>query len=313
MFETTDAEPSSFVHAALFYRCEAEYLDTVVPFITDGVAMDYPVLVAVPADKLALLDAALGDAAAAVTMVDMTAHGRNPTGILGGEQGAFAMRHRDRPVRMIGEAIWPGRTADQYPACVQHEALANEAFKGHPGVGLCPYDAAQLDAGVLADARTTHPLLWQAGSAPRSPDYAPGEAWARYNQPLPNEPTAATYTVRTLRGLSAARSFAARYGQWHGLGADGTADLQVIVTELASNSLQHTNGACRLAFFEHDGHVVCAASDSGRFDDPLAGRRVSTADAAPVHGLALVNALSDLVRIHATDTGTTIRAYLRVS
>ncbi|EUA22837.1 putative regulator of sigma factor domain protein [Mycobacterium xenopi 3993] len=58
-----------------------------------------------------------------------------------------------------------------------------------------------------------------------------------------------------------------------GLSADGIADLQLIITELATNSLQHGNGKCWLAFWEHDGHLVCEARDTGFLDDPLAGRR----------------------------------------
>ncbi|HET9875501.1 MAG TPA: sensor histidine kinase [Mycobacterium sp.] len=313
MTTSTQAEPSNFVHTALFYRSEQQYLDKVVPFITDGLAMGQPVLVAVPADKLALLNDALGDTAAEVTMADARKVARNPTGILGGPEGAFAAKHADRPVRMVGEIVWPERTADEYPACVQHEALVNTALSSCVGMGLCPYDAGELDAGVLADARATHPLVWQAGSsAHRSAEYAPDDAWARYNQPLSGNPMAVTYIVKVPEDLGAARAFVTRYARWLRLSPNCIADLQLIATELATNSLQHTGGGCRLAFWQQDGQVVCEASDSGRLDDPLAGRRVAAADAASGRGLLVVNALADLVRVHAAPSGTTIHAYLRL-
>ncbi|MGH3563284.1 MAG: ATP-binding protein, partial [Mycobacterium sp.] len=175
-----------------------------------------------------------------------------------------------------------------------------------------PYDAGRLDEQVLADARMTHPLMWQAGSAKCCAEYAPDAALARYHQPLPKSKAAATYTVRDLTSLASARSFAGRYASRLGLSPDGIADLKLIVTELATNSLEHAGEACRLAFWPRNGRLVCEASDSGRLDYPLAGHRPPAADANTGHGLLLVNAVADLVRTHATANGTTIQAYLRL-
>jgi anti-sigma regulatory factor (Ser/Thr protein kinase) len=305
------ADSAGFMHSALFYRGEGEFLAGVVPFILDGLRSGEPVLVAAPAGHLAWLRDGLGDACADVTMADMGDVGRNPARAMGA-MSAFADRHRDRRVRMVGEPVWPGRSADEYPGCVENEALANTHFADREVTALCPYDAGGLDRNVLADARSTHPLLWREGTLDRNADYAPDEALARYNQPLPSDPMAVTYTVRELADLSPARSFAARYAQWLGLSADGIAKLQLIATELATNSLQHARGVCRLAFWQHTGHIVCEASDAGRLDDPLAGRRPPTADALTGRGLFLVNTVADLVRTHATPTGTTIQAYLRL-
>ncbi|MGH3564301.1 MAG: anti-sigma factor RsbA family regulatory protein, partial [Mycobacterium sp.] len=301
------AAASGFVHAALFYHSEQEYLDEVVPFILGGLASDQPVLVALPADNLALISDALGDAAAEVTMADLTDVGRNPGRILGFEV-LFAAQHPGRQLRMVAEPVWPGRAADEYPACVQHEALVNTAFADHPAMGLCPFDAGRLDERVLADALTTHPLLWRAGSTQRSSEYAPEDALARYNQPLTNSTTGATYTVTKPTDLSAARAFAGRYADWLGLSADGIADLQLIVTELATNSLRHADSVCRLAFWEYYGQLVCEARDDGRLDDPLAGRLPPRPGDTDGRGLFLVNALADLVRSHTTEGGTTIQA-----
>jgi anti-sigma regulatory factor (Ser/Thr protein kinase) len=311
---TSDAETGEFVHPALFYASVQEYLDGLVPFIIDGLATAQPVLVAVPKNNLAALSGALGDAAERVAMADMCEAGRNPGRILGGVLSDFADKHADRPVRMIGEPIWPGRTEDEYPACVQHEALINAAFGGRQVTVLCPYDALGLDPGVLADARMTHPVLWQAGSPEDpSPDYAPDEVLARYNEPLSTSPAAVTYTVHGLPQLHRARRVAARYGQLLGLSADGIADLQLITTELATNSLQHTHGPCRLAFWQRDGHLVCEARDYGHLDDPLAGRRPPSSDTSRGRGLFVVNAVADLVRTHTTRQATTIHAYLRLA
>jgi anti-sigma regulatory factor (Ser/Thr protein kinase) len=215
-------------------------------------------------------------------------------------------------VRVVSQLVWPGRTADDCLACVQHEALVNGAFENQNVMGLCLYDAERLEEGVLAGARATHPMLWKCGSAYRSAEYAPDDALARCNKPLPPNPGAVTYTVRKSADLRPARSFAVDYAGWVGLSQDGIEELQLIATELATNSLQHTGGACELAFWRHDDHLVCEARDGGRLDDPLVGRQLPSASGTTSRGLFLVNAMADLVRTHTTANGTTIQAYLRL-
>jgi anti-sigma regulatory factor (Ser/Thr protein kinase) len=311
----TDAEQRGFVHSALLYHARDEYLDLVLRFVVDGLATNEPVLVAVPGDNLALLRNALhrecDGIPSALQMADITAAARNPSRFLAMES-SFAEQHPDRRVRIVSQLVWPGRTDDEFLACVQHEALVNGALDGHQVMGLCLYDASRLGEDVLAGARATHPLLWRCGSLHRSAEYAPDDALALCNQPLPANPGAVTYTVSKTADLRLARSFAVDYASWVGLSEDGTDDLQLIATELATNSLMYTNGACRLAFWRDNEHLVCEARDTGRLDDPLAGRRHPGASGTASRGLFLVNAMADLVRTHTTTSGTTIQAYLRL-
>jgi anti-sigma regulatory factor (Ser/Thr protein kinase) len=313
--EVTNARTGhvSFTHRAFLYRTPQEYLDSLLPFISDGVQAGQAVLVAVPGPNLGVLGDGLGQSAAHVVMADMTEAGRNPGRILGDVLTRFVEKHRDRPVRMVGEPIWPSRSELEYPACVQHEALINHAFAGRDVTLVCPYNVSQLEPGVIADAQCTHPLLWQEGSFELdSPAYAPEAMWARYNQPLSSDAAAFRYTARELTDLSGARVFAGAYAQCFGLSPKRIADLQLIASELATSSLKHRRGACQLALWRHDGHLVCEARDSGHLDDPLAGRRPYNSDTARGRGLFVVNAVADLVRTHTTTEQTTIHAYLRL-
>jgi anti-sigma regulatory factor (Ser/Thr protein kinase) len=309
----TERGHEGFVHSALIYHSQREYLDFVVRFVTDGLEMGEAVLVAVPADNLALLREALSSAGdglpAGLQMADITEVARNPSRFLAME-GAFADEHPGR-VRIVSEVVWPGRTGDEFLASIQHEALVNGALEGHQVTGLCLYDASRLDEDVLASARATHPLLWRCGSLHRSDEYAPDDVLARCNEPLPAHPGAVTYMVRKSADLRPARSFAGDYAGWVGLSEDGIDDLRLIATELATNSLMYTDGACRLAFWRSDEHLVCEARDMGRFEDPLVGRLHPGPSGPASRGLFLVNAVSDLVRTHTTTAGTTIQAYLR--
>ena len=126
------ATEDQFVHPALLYRDDEEYLDGTVPFIRAGLAAGEPVAVAVPGRNLELLRTALGADTDRVVMRDMTVAGRNPGRIIPTVLLAFAGAHPGRRVRIIGEPIWAGRSAVEYPACAQHEALINAAFTGRP-------------------------------------------------------------------------------------------------------------------------------------------------------------------------------------
>jgi anti-sigma regulatory factor (Ser/Thr protein kinase) len=311
MTTTADAHHPTYDHSALLYHSQREYVDSLARFISEGLDKAQPVFVAVPRHKLASLRGALGDTTADVTMTDITELGRNPARVLAAEI-AFAERHRHQHVRMIAEPLWAGRTAVEYPACIQHEALANIAFAGSDVTGLCPYDASRLDDSVLADVRVTHPQIWRGGSREHSPEYAPNAALDQCNQPLPTNPVAVTCTVRKPADLAAARNCGGRYGRLLGMSADRIADLALIATELATNSLDHAGGPCRLAFWYQAGHVVCEARDVGYWADPLAGRRPPAAAGSGQYGLFVVNAIADLLRTHTTPAGTTVHAYLRL-
>jgi hypothetical protein len=307
------ASPESFEHRAFLYRTHREYLDCLLPFISEAVKADQPALVAVPAPNLAMLTEGLGGLAARVVSADMIEVGRNPGRILGEVLSSFVDKHADEPVRIIGEPIWPARSEAEYPACVQHEALINRAFTGQDVTIVCPYHVTRLDPDVIADAHHTHPVLWNNGVLEHNNrTYAPEAMLARYNQPLPTDSTAVRYTAHKLSGLAGARAFAGTYARWFGLSPDQTADLQLIASELATASLSRVGGTCRLALWRHDGHVVCEAREDGCFDDPLAGRRPYASDSDRGRGLYVVNAVADLVRTHTTADETTIHAYLRV-
>ena len=306
----SDPDVDRFRHPAFFYDSPAAYVDGLVPSIIDALDRRHGVLIAVPGPNLAALRAALGASAGAVTLIDMTEVGRNPGGILAGVLVRFVEASAPHPVLMIGEPLWDGRTALEYPACVQYEALINLAFTGRDVTVICPYDAHLLPATHLDDACTTHPVLWRHGEPETgNAQFAPDDAWLRYNEPLHAAADAVGCTVRTFAELHRARAFAARYGQWFGCDGDQLVDLRLIVTELATDALVHRAGPCRLTFWAVDGYLACEARDRARVDDPLAGPH--GAHQVP-GGLMVVHAVADLVRCHAGPEGTTIHAYLRV-
>jgi anti-sigma regulatory factor (Ser/Thr protein kinase) len=301
----------AFAHPALFYQGPWEYLAGTIPFILEGLAAGAPVAVAVPEPRLQLLRDALGDTAEQVRLLDMSVAGRNPGRIIAEVLRATVDAHPGEHVRIIGEPIWPGRSATEYPACVQHEALINLAFTGRTATILCPYDIAGLDPAVVADAVATHPVLIQGGVTLPSPEYAPERILNDYNQ-APPEPPQATTVAFDATQLRLARQSTAEHAHRAGLAADRVDDVVLVVGELAANSVRHGGGAGLVRTWTDADHFVCEVQDAGRLDDPLAGRRPANGHQLSGRGLLVVNHLADLVRAHTRPDGTTIRTYFRL-
>ncbi|MET8360265.1 sensor histidine kinase [Micromonospora sp. NPDC005171] len=300
------------VHPALFYRDDEEYLAGTVPFIQAGLAADEPALVAVPADNLDRIRAALGSDAARVQLHDMTVAGRNPGRILPGVLLAFAAAHPDKRVRIIGEPIWAGRTATEYPACAQHEALINAAFAGRPATILCPYDTGRLDQSWLDDARRTHPILQTGNVARQSPHYAdPIVVAAGFNLPLQDPPAHATTITIDLTALATIRRVVTAEAVAAGLSPERVSDLTLAVNELATNTVKHTAAGGTLAVWTDPTRLICQFRDTGHITNPLAGRIPPPPQQPGSRGLILVNQLCDLVRVHTLPGATTIRVHMQ--
>ncbi len=302
------ANAGAFAHPALFYRGTAEYLAGTVPFVQDGLAAGEPVAVAVPPPNLELLRAELAGSAGQVRFFDMAVVGRNPGRIIPNVLRAFADQHPDGRVRIIGEPVWPGRTAVEYPACAQHEALINMAFTGRPVTILCPYDVAGLDGVAVADAVATHPLLIDAAGGRSSDGYAPERVVAAYNEPLTPPETALHLSFDAAR-LALVRRVSAEFARRTGLPARRIDDLEVAVNELATNSVVHGGGTGTLSIWAEDGRIVYEVRDRGRLTDPLVGRRPVDLENISGRGVLLVNYLADLVRVYTGADGTAVRVY----
>ncbi|MFE0800360.1 anti-sigma factor RsbA family regulatory protein [Streptomyces sp. NPDC058812] len=299
----------AFAHPALFYRTEQEYTQQTVAFLQEGLANGEPMAVAVPGPNLDLIKNGLGTDAEGILFLDMTEAGRNPGRIIPKVLRGFADAHPEGRVRIIGEPIWAGRSEVEYPACAQHEALINAAFKDRAVTILCPYDDVRLDADVLADARITHPTLITAGTEQVSDAYDWEAVVARYNEPLPAAPNAAIFTFGE-KELPAVRLFAVDEAVRLGLAGERLLDAELAVSELTTNSVVHGGGRGTLAIWRETGQVVVEVRDAGRLADPLAGRRPPERGQIGGRGLMLVHYVADLVRTHTDADGTNVRLYL---
>jgi anti-sigma regulatory factor (Ser/Thr protein kinase) len=299
----------AFFHPALFYRGVQGYLAGTMPFIREGLELGEPVAVAVPGQHLRMLRAELGESATQVSWVDIGQAGRNPGWIIPGVLRRFADAHPHGRARIIGEPIWPGRSENEYPACVQHEALINLAFTGRAMTILCPYDTGKLHPRVLADAGATHPFLIDDEGERQSAEYAPEHIRRTYDVPLAEPAGRPVLLAFDETNLGQARTLAVEQARRAGLDADRVMDVELAVNEMAANSLAHGGGAGRLRIWSQDAYLICEVHDTGFISDPLVGRHPLTLDMSGGRGVLVVNQLSDLVRMHTRPGRTTIRAH----
>jgi hypothetical protein len=300
----------SYRHEAFLWHDRADFTDSLVPFVTDGLDAGEPVMVAVIEEHGEWLRESLGDQADDVKFFDMADLGRNPAKIIPAWQKFLDTdAGGDGPARGVGEPIWAGRGADELIECQVHEALLNVAVDPTiPFWLVCPYDVASLEPAVIDEAYRSHPVVIEADAYRGSTSYA-GRAHleAMLGQDLPTlvgEPTTIPFSRRNLGRL---RAFLKLEGHVAGLGLRQATDLATVTSGLAADSLERgaTSGTIRV--WRQPRSVVCEVVDDTHLDDPLAGRRAPLVDGADA--LWAANQLCDLVQLRTTPKGTTIRVH----
>jgi anti-sigma regulatory factor (Ser/Thr protein kinase) len=303
--------PTVFHHEAFLYGNEDEFLAGTVPFLRDGLEAGEPALVAVEQARADALKAALGRDAGPIRFVDMEALGRNPARIIP-FWTQFVDEHggRDRPLRGIGEPVWPGRRPAEVDECQRHESLLNYAFWDGPAWRLlCPYDSSGLDDDVLAAAHASHRCV--SGSA-ADPDAAAGEdldplACRPFAGSLPARPVGATVLAFDRSGLHDARALVAAEAERAGLSPDRVSDLVAAVGELIANSVKHGGGRGRFAVWREAETVLVEVEDAGEIEAPLTGRVRPLPSQEGGRGVWMANQLCDLVQIRSGREGTRVR------
>jgi anti-sigma regulatory factor (Ser/Thr protein kinase) len=131
----------------------------------------------------------------------------------------------------------------------------------------------------------------------------------RRSQPLPAPTNDAMYhTYRT--DLSQVRALVFQHAREAGL-TDGKAnDLVLAVSEVAANTLRHTQSSGTLAIWHDHDEVVAEIHDEGTIADPEVGRRKPAPGASGGHGLWIVRQVCDLVELTSDANGTTVRMHM---
>jgi anti-sigma regulatory factor (Ser/Thr protein kinase) len=301
-----DMSQPGFQHDALIYADADDFLAGTVPFLREALEAGDPALVAVSAANTALLEGELGADAAAVRFAAMEELGRNPARIIPFWR-EFLDGSDGRPVRGIGEPVWPGRRPAEIDECERHESLLNVAFSALPAWSLlCPYDGRALGDEVLEKVTYSHGSVCHDGVRESSGEYVAGRDC--FAGELSRRPAGAEAFEFDRAKLADVRRQVERVAERAGLPAPDTADLVIAASELAANSVAHSGGSGTLrSWQDDDGRLLIEFEDSGSIEEPLAGRLQPQPTQEGGRGLWLANQLCDLVQIRSRPGRTTVR------
>ncbi|MDQ3403181.1 MAG: sensor histidine kinase [Actinomycetota bacterium] len=295
-----------FVHDALVYRDDADFVEATVPFLLDGIRAGGAAFAVVPGRRVTLLREALGSEGEKVPLLDMTEVGANPARIIPALRDLVDTAG-GRPVHGVGEPVWAGRSAQETAEALLHEALLNLAFADTPGFRLrCPYDVA-VGTGVLDSAHRSHPIMDGRPSGHYDVDYPR----ARFAGELPAPAEVSDITHFSLDDLPDVRDLVTARASAFGLSRDRALDLALAVNEIVTNSVCHGGERGTLRVWTDQSTVTCEITDGGHITDLLVGRHMPLPSIRGGRGVWLANHLCDLIQIRSSAVGTIVRLHMR--
>ncbi|WP_447002210.1 anti-sigma factor RsbA family regulatory protein [Saccharothrix isguenensis] len=313
---TDTADLPGLVHQGLIYDTDEQFLAATVPFCLDGLDRDDAVLAVTTTANITLLRDSLGDDARRVEFVDADSWYRAPGRTLAAYHRYVDDRSaRHQRIRIIGEPVWHGRDPLATAEWTRYESVINLAFADSAAWIVCPYDTRALPEQVVADARRTHPDLVTGPVAEPSPAYVDPALFCGESEHRPTAGEKSAAGMRFGPDLSAARRFTATNAAALGLPPADTATLVIAVNEVVANAVEHGGGSGRLSLHRAGRRITCDITDNG--PSPLTDWFTGYLPPDPArtrgHGLWIVRQLCDLIEIHPTATGTTVRLHLDIT
>jgi anti-sigma regulatory factor (Ser/Thr protein kinase) len=293
-------------HEAWLYRTPDEYLAAVAEFVESGASAGEPVLVALPAGRL--LPGWNVLTKPGTRILDAADLGRNPARMMPVVR-AFADEHPGKAIRVVTELAWAGRSAAELGEVARFERMVNRAFAATPVTMLCLYDAAGLPRSTISVACATHPWVRQDGREHRSGEYLGAKDGQGHPEPALAVPPGAQ-TMSYQNDLRPVRALVAAEADRAGLSGARRTDLIIAASEVAANTLKHTDKPGLVRVWVTSDEILCQFDDSGHISDPLAGYGRPSGDEPGGQGLWLVNQVCDLAEIRSGALGTTIRMHM---
>jgi anti-sigma regulatory factor (Ser/Thr protein kinase) len=302
------APDTAFVHPALIYGSDDEFMQVALPFVEQGIAAGEPTLVAVQGRNIENLRAALGGEPDGVTLLsadewyESSARTRDKFGRWVRERVGTSR------VRLVGEPPWEVGNEAQIRDWARYESVVNVAFAGLPVSFICPFDSRVLTPAILEHAHSTHPeIVGSEGFAASDTYEDPLEFCRRLDSRVERpEGDPATVLDFKLADLHRVRRLVTSMAVASGLPGSRADELALAVNEIASNAVVHGSPPATLRIWQGDGELICEVSDAGKgIKDALAGQLTPPPDEIGGRGIWLARMLSDAVEIR-NGTGCTV-------
>jgi anti-sigma regulatory factor (Ser/Thr protein kinase) len=308
-------EPPRLEHPALLDGEIEAFLDAVVPFVTEGLEVGEPVVVAVGSDELAALRERVG-AASRVRWLDTREWIPHPASRLRAfhELVTSELARGAARLRLVGEPVWPDGPPEHVLEWERYESMLNEVLAPYPVTLICTYDTSRLDPAIAGSARRTHPVVWNGRDTVSDAFVPPAELLLRRNAEVPSPPRGAAVMASPDDDLAAARGFVESEADRAGVPREAAMDLLIAANEVLTNAAAHAGGAAGVWVWVEDGRFMCQVEDRGPgIDDPLAGYLPPEDAASGGRGLWIARQLVDLLQIAPAEPGTRVRLHARPS
>jgi anti-sigma regulatory factor (Ser/Thr protein kinase) len=311
-FDGEASDPAGgFVHQALIYGSDQEFLDVAVPFVEEAVEAGEPALVAVQEGNVRGLRAALGRSTPGVALFsvdqwyDTSARTRD-------KFGRWVSEHAtDGRVRLIGEPPWAIGYPAQLRDWARHESVLNVAFAEYPVTFICPYDARVLPAEIIEHAHGTHPEIVGPGGTSSSESYEdPVEFCSRLDSAVTRPTGDPDAEINFgLADLPALRQTVGESAMTAGLTRSRADELVLAVHEIATNAVVHGRPPATVRIWHEQGELIFEVSDAGTgISDVLAGQLTPSTVGSGGRGLWLSRLVCDAVEIRS-DSGCAVLVY----
>ncbi len=301
LYGDASGPPNGFVHQALIYGSDQEFMGVALPFVEQGLDSREPTLVAVQERHVENLRTALGAISGELTLIPVE------------DWYVTSARTRDKfarwalervedggRVRLMGEPPWALGHKARVRDWARHESVVNVAFASLPVTLICPYDAQALPQEVLNHAHQTHPEIVSADGVSPSDSYEdPRDFCERLDSTVEVQSRVPSLEMMFgLEDLPSVRRLIGSFAIDAGLSGSRTEEIVLAVNEIATNALLHGQPPATVRAWHADEEIIVEVIDAGEgIPDSLAGQLPPPVQGLGGRGLWLTRLLCDAVEI----------------
>lgn len=301
---------ATFLHQACVYDSDEEFLAMAVPFVSDGLAEDEPVMVVTTPHNIALVRDVIGDPQG-VDYIDHETWYRAP--------GRTTLNYYDRvrghtgpgrAARVIGEVFWLGRAENDLADWKRYESTLNVTFADTSSWIVCPYDTRVLPDHVVADALCTHPGQLSGRQIRPCAGYVSPESFVTREGAIMTPAPPDARILPMSRDPGSVRRFTATWAGAHGLPTDQITLLSAAAGEVAAYLADAGDGRIGARLWQHPRGTICEVhAPTAQVTDPFVGYQPPGLDPRPGDELWLARYLCEL-EVHREGPSCAIRLQL---
>lgn len=305
-------------HAMAVYESDDDLARRVLPYVRDGVERDETVVVLASDRAADVLRSGLGDSAPAVRWDVAEADYRHLGRTF--EMLRSLLASAERPVRLVAEGDVEA-DGSRIEAYLRFEAATNDVYAEYGMPWLCLYDRARYPVELIERVERVHPhVVMPDATVGHSGAYVGPDAYlGEHPGPLSPAPATAALDDRItwLGALAELRRRIARLARQRGMALPGRRDVQLAVTEIVTNALQHGSAPCRVRAWRARGSLVVRVDDQGTggvlptegFRPPAPEPGESTTRGGCGAGLWITRQLADVVHVEVRPDGATVEMH----